>query len=169
RERNTRRSPSRHAPGHRRESVACGEFVFCAGSAVLRLELQRRAIDAIAPACRVAGAIGEDMTEMAFAAGTAHFGAAHEKGTVVVLRHGGLGGRLVEAWPAGPGIELGAGCEQGCRTGRAQEGALALLAVEGRGAGPLGPVLAQDVVLLRRQLGTPRGIALDDLVGALGG
>ena len=70
-------------------------------SAILRLELERRAVDAIAPAGCFAGPVGEDVAEMAAAAGTAHLGAEREERAVVVLRHNGLGGRPVEAWPAG--------------------------------------------------------------------
>ena len=71
--------------------------------------------------------------------------------------------RLVEAGPAGAALELGVGCEQFLAAAGAGEYAVALLGVQRAGAGPLGAMLAQHLVLRGRQLRAPL------LVGVLTG
>src|SRR5689334_16037926 len=126
-----------------------------------RMEHQREAVHAIAQAGRLR-AVVEDVAEMAAAAAAMHLGAQHAEGTVL----GGADGvfeRLVEARPAGPAFELGIGGEQRQVATGAGEDALAMLLEERAGAGALGALLAQDLVLLRRQLRAPLGVGLLDL------
>src|SRR5882672_12835065 len=73
---------------------------------LLRLEIQRRRVDAVALARRL-GAVGKDVAEMGGAAGAMHFRAGHEEAAVGLRLHGLLPGRLIEARPARAGIELG--------------------------------------------------------------
>src|SRR5262245_49480997 len=64
------------------------------------LELERRAVDAVAQTRAVARPIREDVAEVSLAARTAHLGALHEVGAVCVLADEVAVGRLVEAGPA---------------------------------------------------------------------
>src|SRR5262249_14129085 len=118
-----------------------------------RMEDQRKTVHAIAQAGRLR-AVVEDVAEVAAAAAAMHFGAGHAEGAV-------LGGadrilqRLVEARPASAALELGVGGEQRQVAAGAGENALAMLLQERARAGALGTLLAQDLVLLRRQLRAP--------------
>src|ERR1700761_2085793 len=81
------------------------------GLGLFRLQLQRRRIDAVAQAGR-AGAVVEDVAEMAAALRAQHFGPDHAVADVTLLVDMALGGRRGEARPAAAGIELGVGFEQ---------------------------------------------------------
>ncbi len=126
-----------------------------------RHELQRDAVYAVALAGR-RGAVVEDVAEMAAATGAAHLRApdAEEAAAGGDVRRVD---RLVEARPAGAGIELGLGAEERQAAAGAHEGAGARLVVERAGERPLGAPLPQDAVLLRRQLLAPLRVGLDYL------
>src|SRR5580693_4432572 len=131
------------------------------------LVLQRCRVDAVAQA-RGAGAVIEDMAEMAGAFRAQDLGAHHAVAMIVLLVDMAFGGRLGEAWPAAAGVELGIGLEQGLpATGTDIGAGLGLILVLARER-PLGRLLAQDRVLHRRQFLAPLGLALDDLVGCFG-
>src|SRR5689334_1663707 len=98
---------------------------------------------------------------MAAAAAAMHLGACHAKGAILGLAHR-IVERLVEARPAGAALELRFRSEQRQVAAGAGEGALAVLFEERAGPGPLGALIAQDLVLLRRQLRTPLGVGLFD-------
>src|SRR5437870_5246021 len=98
---------------------------------------------------------------MAAAAVAMHLGAAHEEAVVGRLADRALD-RHVEAGPAGAALELALAHEQGLIAGRAAERAGAVLVEQRAGAGPLGPVLAHHVVLLRREERAPLGLGLGD-------
>src|SRR4051794_36188899 len=126
-----------------------------------RMEHQRKTVDAIAQA-RGLRAVVEDVAEMAAAAAAMHFGAQHAKGAVLDLADG-IFDRLVEARPAGAALELGVGGKQRQVAAGAGEDALAVLFQQRAGARPFGAVLAQDVVLHRRQLRAPFRVGFLDL------
>src|SRR5688500_18500131 len=71
---------------------------------VLRLEVQRDAVDAIAQAGR-RRAVRENMTEVAAASAAVHLGAGHSK-AAVLGRFGRTGLRIIEARPAGAALEF---------------------------------------------------------------
>ena len=129
-----------------------------------RLQLQRGRIDAVAQAGR-AGAVIEDVAEMAVAFRAQHLGADHAVADVALLVdmavHRGRG----KARPAAAGIELGVGFEQRLAAAGADIGALALLMLVFAGERPLGRLLAQHRILHRRQFAAPFGLALLDLAG----
>src|SRR5437588_2736545 len=96
---------------------------------------------------------------MAAAAPAQDLGPSHPEAAVLaqldVLRHR----RLVEARPAGPGLELRVRAEQLGAAGRAAVHAVVLDVDVFAGEGALGPVPAQDLVLLGRQPLAPLGVA----------
>ena len=106
------------------------------------------------------------MAKMGTAARAMHFGPDHAEFSV----HRGADivgmNRRVETGPAGAGLELGIEHKQV----RAAADAL-IQAVTRRlfavlaGEGPLRAVLARDLVLLGRQLGSPFGVGLDNPAG----
>src|SRR5438132_6006104 len=84
-----------------------------------------------------------------------HLCAPHKQAVVrVELDIGGVY-RLVEARPARPGLELGAGAEQLGPAGGAAVGAVRLGVDVFTAERRLGPLLPQHVVLRRRQLAPP--------------
>src|SRR6266705_2416925 len=120
---------------------------------LLRLEVQRHAIDAITQMCRRRPVL-EHVAEMAAAAAAVHFRARHAEAAV------GRGldrarNRIVEARPAGAALELGLGDEQRLLTAGAGERAGTLLVVEGAAAGRFRAVPAHDRVLPRREEAAP--------------
>src|SRR5580698_7240121 len=125
------------------------------------MKYQREAVHAIAQAGRLRPVV-EDVTEMAAAAAAMNFGPQHPEGAVFGLADGVLE-RLIETRPAGAALEFGLRGEQRQVAAGAGEGALAMLLEQRAGPRPLGAFLAQDVILLRRQLGAPLGIGLFDL------
>src|SRR5581483_5459306 len=83
------------------------------GCALLRarVELERTGVHAVALAGRC-GAVREEMAEMAAAAAAQHLGADHAVAVVLDQLDVGVRGRLVEARPAGAGLELGVRAEE---------------------------------------------------------
>jgi hypothetical protein len=67
---------------------------------------------------------------------------------------------LVETRPAGAGLEFRPGRKQRLAAADAGEEPYALLKIERTRTGSLGPMLARNFILLRRQLLSPLGIAL---------
>src|SRR5215467_12220967 len=85
-------------------------FAFLPLRGLLRLEVHRHAVDAIAQMGR-RRTVFKDMTEMTAAAAAMHFGADHAVTAVGRgLNRAWLG--IVEARPAGAALELGLGDEQ---------------------------------------------------------
>src|SRR6202035_3939444 len=123
-----------------------------------RMEHQRETIHAIAQARRLR-AVVEDVAEMAAAAAAMYFGAQHAEGAVLGLADRVLQ-RLIEARPAGAAFELGVRGEQRQVAAGASEHALAMFLQQRAGTGAFGALLAQDLILLRRQLRAPFGIGL---------
>src|SRR6478609_1963364 len=142
--------------------VARGHETRSGLSNLFRLQLQRCRIDAVAQAGR-AGAVIEDMAEMAVAFRAQHLGADHAVADVALLVDMAVQRGRGKARPAAAGIELGVGFEQRLAAAGAGIGALAMLMLIFAGEGPLGRLLAQHRVLHRRQLLAPIGLALDDL------
>src|SRR6185436_10720040 len=101
-------------------------------SGVARLEIERGAVDAIPEAGGLGRAIWEDVAEVGLAAGAAYLRAAHEERAVLMLAAGARVRRLVEAWPAGAGVELGVGGKQRLAATHAHVEPRALLFVERR-------------------------------------
>src|SRR5438128_5272654 len=134
---------------------------------LFRQQLQRRGVDAVAQARR-AGAVIEDVAEMAVAFRAQHLGADHAVADIVLLVDMALCRRLRKARPAAAGVELGVGFEQGLAAAGAGIGALAVVMLVFAGEGPFGGLLAQHRVLHRRQFLAPLGLALDEFSGRLG-
>src|ERR1700752_3000585 len=109
------------------------------------------------------------MAEMAAAAAAMHLDPRHAVGGFFGAAERVVE-RLPEAGPAGAAVELGVGGEQRQVAAGAGEDALAMLLEQRARPRPLGAVLAQDIVLLRRQLRAPFGVGLLDLefLGSLG-
>src|SRR5689334_9182991 len=110
------------------------------------------------------------MAEMAAAAAAMHFDPRHAVGAVLGAADRVVE-RLPETRPAGAAVELGVGGEQRQVAAGAGEYPLAVLLQQRARPRPLGAVLAQDVVLLRRELRAPFGVGLLDLefLGGVGG
>src|SRR5262245_36282666 len=121
------------------------------GRRSLFLLLERAGVDAVAQAGRLR-AIGEDVPQMAAAAPAMHFGALHEMAAVGLRLDGVARHRGVEARPAGAGVELGVRIEERRATPGAHIGSRVVRVPKGSGEGTLGPLLAEHVVLQRRQL-----------------
>src|SRR5688572_33253036 len=98
---------------------------------------------------------------MSVAAGAGDLGAHHAVTRVGYLGHAVGLDRLEEAGPAGARLELLAGAEQLQAASRARVNAGVVVVPELAGAGPLGPLLAQDAVLLGREAPAPLRVALD--------
>src|SRR3954463_7618492 len=99
----------------------CGETQRSDAGPLVRLEIHRHAVDAIAQSGR-RRAVREDVTEVAAAAAAMAFGAHHAIGVVVLfLERPGL--RIVEARPAGAAFEFLLRLEQLLPATRAGEGA----------------------------------------------
>src|SRR3954447_19464397 len=91
-----------------------------------------------------------------------NLGAQHPEGAVLGLAQRVVQ-RLVEARPAGPALEFGFRGEQRQVAACAGEDALAVLFQQRARARALSAFLAQDFILLRRQLRAPFGVGLFDL------
>src|SRR5258708_5732903 len=102
------------------------------------------------------------MSEMPAAAPAVNFGAQHPKGAVLGLADGVLE-RLIETRPAGAAFELGLRGKQRQVAAGAGEDALAMLLEQRARSRPFGALLAQDFILLRRQLRAPFRVGLFDL------
>src|SRR6266550_1587473 len=126
-----------------------------------RVEYQRKAVHAVAQAGRLRSVV-EDVTEMAAAAAAMNFGPQHPQGPVFGLADGVLE-RLIKTRPAGAALEFRLRSEQRQVAAGAGEDALAMLLEQRARSRTLGALLAQDVILLRRQLRAPFRIGLFDL------
>src|SRR3977135_3324809 len=125
------------------------------------MEDQRKAVHAVAQAGRLRPIV-KDVTEMAAAAAAVNFGPQHPKGAVLGLADGVLE-RLIKTRPAGAALEFRLRGEQRQVAAGAGENALAMLLEQPTRSRTLGAFLAQDFVLLRRQLRAPFGIGLFNL------
>src|SRR6185437_16657617 len=125
------------------------------------MEQQRVAVHAVAQACRLRTVV-EDMTKVAAAAAAMHLGPRHPEGSVF-RGADGIIERLEKARPAGAALELGIGGEQRQVAAGAGEDALAVFPEQRAGTRTLGALLAQDFILLRRELRAPFGVGLFDL------
>ena len=125
------------------------------------MEYQPEPVNAVAQTGRFRTVV-EDMAEMAAAAAAVHLGAQHAVGAVLGLADIAFD-RLIEARPAGAALEFRLRGEQRQVAPGAGKGALAMLLEQRARARPLGALLAQDLVLLRRQLRAPFRIGLFDL------
>src|SRR6185369_18053000 len=104
------------------------------------------------------------MPEVRVAARAEDLGTRHEPAAIVLLGDRLLGDRLPVARPAGAGVELRLGPEQGLPAADAfvRSGIFRIPVLAGESA--LGAVLARHLVLLRRELRLPLRIRLHDLV-----
>src|SRR5438552_13266911 len=134
---------------------------------LFRLQLQRRRIDAVAQAGR-AGAVVEDVAEMAVTFRAQHLGADHAVADIVFLVDMAIRRGRGKARPAAAGIEFRVGFEQRLAAAGAGVSALAVLMLVLAGEGTLGRLLAQHGILHRRQFLAPLGLALLDLACRLG-
>src|SRR5476649_674698 len=125
------------------------------------MKQQREAVHAVAQAGRLRPVV-EDVTEVAAAATAMNFGPQHSKGAVFGLADGILQ-RLIKTRPAGAALELRLGGEQRQVAAGASEGALAMLLEQRTRSRAFGAFLAQDFILLRRQLRAPFRVGLFDL------
>src|SRR5712671_4128121 len=126
-----------------------------------RMEDQRKAVHAVAQAGRLRPIV-EDVTEMAAAAAAVNFSPRHPKGAVFRLADGVVE-RLIKTRPAGAALEFRLRGEQRQVAAGAGEDALAMLLEQRARSRTLGALLAQDFILLRRQLRAPFRISLLDL------
>src|SRR5438874_3003377 len=126
-----------------------------------RMKYQGVAVHAVAQPGRLRPVV-EHVPEMAAAAAAVDFGPQHAEGPIFGLADGVVE-RLVEARPAGAALELGLRGEQRQVATGTGEDALAMLVEQRARTRPLGALLAQDVILLRRQLRAPFRIGLFDL------
>src|SRR6266851_10505020 len=99
---------------------------------------------------------------MTAAAAAVDFAPQHPKGAVFGLADGVVE-RLIKTRPAGATLEFRLRGEQRQVAAGAGEGALAVLLEQRARSRPLGALLAQDFILLRRQLRAPFRIGLFDL------
>jgi hypothetical protein len=118
-----------------------------------RLEFQRHPVHAVAQAGG-RRAVVEHVAEMAEAPPAMQLGEGCKEATVC-LGLDRIGQRIKEARPARAAFELGIGGKQRQIATCASEDALAVLTVERAGARTFGAVIAQDVVLRRRQALAP--------------
>src|SRR4051794_33294810 len=125
------------------------------------MEHEAETVDAIAQAGRLRTVI-EDVAEMAAATAAMHLGAQHAVGTVLGLADIALD-RLIKARPAGAALEFGVGGKQRQVAAGAGAHALAMVLHQCGRSRSLGALIAQDLVLLRRELGAPFGLGLFDL------
>src|ERR1700694_2595498 len=126
-----------------------------------RMKHQRKAVHAVAQAGRLRPIV-EDVAEMAAATAAVNFGPQHPKGPVLGLADGVLE-RLIKTRPAGTALEFRLRREQRQIAAGAGENALAMLLEQRARTGTLGTFLAQDFILLRRQLRAPLRVGLFDL------
>jgi hypothetical protein len=130
------------------------------------VELQSAGVDAV-PLARRRGAVVEDVAEVATATFAQDLGAGHAETRILpeldVLRHRGL----VEARPAGAGVELRPGGEQLRAAARASVGAVVLDVDVLAGERPLSRLTPQHLVLLGTQSLAPLLVGQLDLVFCL--
>src|SRR5688500_10742221 len=81
-------------------------------SVILRLEVERGAVDAVAQPALLGRTVGKHVPEMALAARAGHFGADHAAGRVAMLADRAVPGRPHEAGPARAAVKLVPALEQ---------------------------------------------------------
>src|ERR1019366_2336695 len=126
-----------------------------------RMKYQRKAVHAVAQAGRLRPIV-EHVTEMAAATAAVNFAPQHPQGAVFGLADGVLE-RLIKTRPAGAALEFRLRGEQRQVAAGAGEDALAMLLEQRARSRALGAFLAQDFILLRRQLRAPLRVGLFDL------
>ena len=159
--------PSHETRGKEERPVSLGDWPFAVNVGLIRRRLffglfegERGGVDAVAEAGGTR-AVGEDVAQVAAAAGAGDFNPAHAEGVVFVLVDGfGVGGDH-EAGPAAAGIEFGSGQEQQLAAAGAVIIAGFVILGQGAGVGALGAFFAQNVILLRGQRGAPLSVGLD--------
>src|SRR5438445_10273445 len=125
--------------------------------------LQRRRVDAVALARRC-GPILEHVAEMAAAPTAVHLHPLHAVARIPCRGDRAGLGRAREAGPAGAALEFVVRAEQLGAASRAEEAARLVVVPKRAAEGALGPLLAEDAVLLGRQLAAPLFVAFLDLV-----
>ena len=133
----------------------------------LWLELQARPVDAVAHAGGI-GAVIEHMAQMASAIVADHFGTHHAQGAIAVGIHRAHVRWGEKAGPAGAAVEFRFTVEERLSAGCAAVHALLVVVPIRPGEGALGAFLAEDMVLLRRQLFLPLIVALHEGIGVDG-
>src|SRR5439155_5592661 len=126
---------------------------------LLRVELDRRRVDAVAQACWLRPVV-EDVPQVPATARARDLGPDHEMRVVRRLLDRRALGRGVKARPAAVGVELGLGLEQPRAAAGAQVNARRLGVPVLAREGPFGALLTQHVVLGRGQVSLPLGFAL---------
>src|SRR2546430_15263433 len=126
------------------------------------LQLERHGVDAVALARRRRTVV-EDVAKVRPAVAAEDLGTAHEEAVVRAQLHRFQVGRLIKAGPAGTRLEFRLRAEELRATGGATVGSVGLRMNGLAAEWPAGCFRAQDVVLLRGQLGTPFGIGLGNL------
>src|SRR5437588_4447970 len=127
------------------------------------IQFQRRRVHAIANTSRLR-TVGENMAEMSATLCAQDFGPRHHEFFVGLRRDSILRERLVETRPTAAGFELRFRTEERISAGRAFVNAGIMRAGILAGKCALGPLLAQDVILLRRQRLFPFCLGLLDLL-----
>src|SRR5689334_21391313 len=125
------------------------------------MENQRKAIHAVAQACRLRSII-EDVAEMPAATPAMYLSAQHPKCAVLGGAHR-IVERLEKTRPTSAAFEFGIRGKQRQVTAGTCESALAMLLQQRARPRPLGTFLAQDLVLLGGELGAPFRVGLFDL------
>src|SRR3546814_716588 len=134
---------------------------------LLLVEGQRVSIHAVAQPGGL-GTIVEDVAEMGVAIGAAHLRARHEQRAILVLAHGTVVDRLIEARPAGAGLVFGVGIKQRLAAAYAAVEAVFLVVPVRPREGALRAMLARDLILFRRKLLSPLRVGfLDPGLGIL--
>src|SRR2546423_2902319 len=118
------------------------------------VQLERAGVDAVALAGGL-GAVVEHVAQVRTARGAGRLDAVHEVAEVVVELHGVRRGRIPEARPSRPRLELRVGAEQLRPARPASVHALGVLVPVGARERGLGSLLPEHLVLLRRQLLAP--------------
>src|ERR1700722_135043 len=104
------------------------------------------------------------MPEVPSAAGAGRLDAPHPEGVVLMQLHCVLLDRVEEARPSRPRFELRIALEQLRPARRAVVEAVIVVVYQGPGKRPFRALLAQHVVLLRRQLFAPFSLAFNHLL-----
>src|SRR3981189_2988423 len=125
------------------------------------MEYQRKAVHAVAQTGWLRPIV-EHVTELASARGAGNLGPKQPKGAVFGLADGVVE-RLIKTRPAGAALEFRLRGEQRQVAAGTGEDALAMFLEQRARSRPLGAFLAQDLILLRRQLRAPFRIGLFDL------
>src|SRR3984885_51022 len=131
-----------------------------------RMKLQGESIHAVAQAGRL-WSIVENVTEVTTAAAAVNFGPQHPEGAVFMLADG-VFQRLPKTRPAGAALKFRCRGEQRQVAAGAGEDALAMLLEQRARPRAFGAFLAQDFILVRRQLRAPFRVGLFDLEFLLG-